>query len=334
MADKAKEIIYVPILKTKAGDRWALSHLKPATRRRVRPLLEVHPHQSKSDAEHIPSICEDLAADWGTDRRFYLDGVWLHGESGNAGTLGAMFTSTEAFGLSAIPVVRPSFNDSSLAQVAAIVEETGRGYLLRMQPKTPSATVNAVVAAVGVPRNKVDLMIDYGSRGMSLAADLPIIPHINDWRRLIAASGTFPSSLQPIGLGNWTFIPRHCWRTYSAALAGGGLPRTPLFSDYTMRDPGCPPAFGVSSVNLRYTVDQDWLAKLGGKVKDGAAAEMHDFCAELIARPEYRGPAFSDGDAEIQRVADPDEGTGNAGQWIQWGANHHVELVINQLGGP
>src|SRR5438874_1322649 len=76
-------IRYVPILKTKAGDRWALSHLKPKSQGVIRPLLELHPHRLKADSEHIPAICDELEADWGTDRAFYLDGIWLHGEIGN-----------------------------------------------------------------------------------------------------------------------------------------------------------------------------------------------------------------------------------------------------------
>ena len=323
-------ILYVPILKTKAGDRWALSHLKSATKTRVRPLLELHPHKSKADDEHIPSVCEDLQSDWGTDRRFYLDGVWLHGESGDAGILTSMFESTEAFGLRAIPVVRPTFIANALSRAAAIVEDLGRGYLLRMAPGTQQARIDAVVAAVGVARDKVDLMIDYGPRGMSLASDIPHVTHLDEWKKVIAASGTFPRSLQPYGLHNWTLIPRNCWRTYSSGIAGE-LPRKPVFSDYTMRDPGPPPDFGAPSVNLRYTVDGDWLAQLGGKVNEGASDEMHDFCAELIARSEYCGAGFSDGDAEIERVSDKEQGPGNATQWIQWCANHHIEMVISQI---
>jgi len=300
----------------------------------VRPLLELHPHKSKTDAEHIPAVCDALEADWGTDRTFYLDGIWLHGESGDAATLISMFTNTGAVGLRALPVVRPSFNGLSLVQMSAIVEGIGRGYLLRISPNTPPPAIDDVVTAIGVGRNEVDLMIDYGSRGMSLAADLPNVPHIGDWRRLIAASGTFPRSLQPYGLHHWTSIPRLCWRTHSDAVAAGGLPRIPTFSDYTMRDPGPPPDFGAPSVNLRYTIERDWLAQLGGKVNEGASDEMHGLCAQLIALPEYRGEGFSDGDAEVMRVSDPDEGSGNATQWIQWCANHHIEMVVHQLGGP
>lgn len=325
---------YVPILKTKAGDRWALSHLKPKSRTVIRPLLELHQHRSKADSEHVPAICDDLQAEWGTDRSFYLDGIWLHGETGDPSTLDIMFSAAAAASLRAIPVVRPQFSPKSLAQVSAIVEDMERGYLLRISPNTAANTIVAIVKAIGVGRDSIDLMIDYQKQGMSLTNDLPNIPDIGEWRRLLAASGIFPRTLQPIGLNNWTKIPRYCWRTYSDAVAGGGLPRVPIFSDFTMRDPGEPADFGEPSVNLRYTIDRDWLCKLGGKVKEGASDEMHKFCEELVARPEFYGAGFSDGDAEIVRVADPNEGPGNSTQWLQWCVNHHIEAVVQQIVGP
>lgn len=324
-------LIYIPILKTKAGDRWALSHLKPKSRVAIRPLLELHPHSKKDDNEHVPSLCDDLQAEWGTDRSFYLDGIWLHGETGHPAALEMIFSSAAASNLRPIPVVRPAFSHSSLKQISAIVEDMGRGYLLRISPTTEAQRITEVVEAIGVEHNKIDLLIDYQSHGMSLANDLPSIPNIREWRSLIAASGTFPRSLQPIGLNNWTLIPRHCWRTYSDAVAAGELARTPIFSDYTMRDPGAPADFGAPSVNLRYTIQRDWLCQIGGKVSDGASGAMHDFCAQLVKRDEFCGARFSDGDAEIERVADPTEGPGNPTQWIQWCVNHHIEMVVSQL---
>jgi len=63
-----RKILYVPILKSKAGERWALSHLTPARKAKVRPLLEFHPPGAKSLGEHVESICESLQAAWGVDR--------------------------------------------------------------------------------------------------------------------------------------------------------------------------------------------------------------------------------------------------------------------------
>lgn len=327
-----RNVIYVPILKTKAGERWALSHLSPTTRLRVRPLLELHEHREKSAGEHVPDLCDSLVAIWGTDRSLYLDGIWLHGDAGDPAILSMMFTAATERELRVLPVVRPTFDEASLEQVAAVVEATELGYLIRVAPRTDAGAIDAVVEAVGIGRDKIDLMIDYRGRGMSLVADLPYVPNIAEWRRLIVASGTFPRTLSTLPLRTWTAVPRTCWTSYTTGTAAD-LPRKPLFSDYLMRDHGAPADFGIPSVNLRYATDEAWMVHVGGKVNEGASGEMHGIAGDLLEREEFAGAEFSAGDAEIERVGTDDENPGNSTQWLQWCANHHIEHVVQQIDG-
>jgi Beta protein len=194
--------------------------------------------------------------------------------------------------------------------------------------------IDDVVSSIGVARGTIDLMVDYRGRGMSLAVDDGHIPYISEWRRLIAASGTFPRSLATMPLHVWHPIPRTCLRTYLAGISAN-LSRKPVYSDYTIRDTGAPPDFGEASVNLRYATNDVWQVQLGGKVKDGASGEIHGVCAELVSGPYFDGQDFSSGDSEIARVADPgpDVGPGNSTQWLQWCVNHHIEKVVGQVSG-
>jgi hypothetical protein len=98
-----------------------------------------------------------------------------------------------------------------------------------------------------------------------------------------------------------------------------------------MRPPGAPADFGDPRVNLRYAVEDHWLVKLGGKHKEGAAPEIHAICDELRSYPGYSGPAFSSGDAEIDRIADTEDETGGPTQWLQWCVSHHLEFVVEQI---
>jgi hypothetical protein len=70
-----REIVYIPILKSKLGERWALSHLTTARKAKLPPLLEFHQPGAKNLGEHVESICESLQAAWGVDRRFYIDTI-------------------------------------------------------------------------------------------------------------------------------------------------------------------------------------------------------------------------------------------------------------------
>jgi hypothetical protein len=332
VAAARRQIIYVSILKTKAGERWALSHLKAATKARARPLMEFHGHKSKLLGDHAESVCEGLQAAWGVDRWFYVDTIWLHGNSGSPDTIEAVFEATEECDLKAIPVVRTSYDDASLEQLQVVVTESDRGYLLRVKPNaldTP-ALIDNVVEAIGIPLSKVDLLLDYRGHAMSLAKDLSRIPHLSKWRLLVASSGAFPASLANIPLQKWQSIARNDWISWQGAVERG-VPRTPIYSDYTVRAPGPPSVFGAPSVNLRYALEDSWLVQMGGRVSDGAAPEMHAMCVELVNHPQYCGPDSSAGDEEISRVTDEAEGPGGPTQWVQWCVSHHIEFAVGQL---
>lgn len=47
--------------------------------------------------------------------------------------------------------------------------------------------------------------------------------------------------------------------------------------------------------------------------------------------PEYRGAAFSAGDAYIFDKANHPTPTGNARTWLQAGFNHHMTFVVRQI---
>lgn len=327
-----RDVKYVPILKTKAGEHWTLSRLRPPTKSKIRPLMEFHSHPHKQLGDHVEGVCEALQASWGVDRSFYADTIWLHGNSGSPATIAAVFEAAEETDLRAIPVVRTSYDDASLDQLRAVISNHERGCLLRVIPDALStpALIDAVVDAVQISRDKVDFLLDYRHHAMALASDIPRIPHLAEWRSLISSSGVFPTSLAYMPLHTWQQVQRNDWASWSTAVAGH-LARKPIYSDYTMRPPGAPAEFGAPSVNLRYATNEAWLVQMGGKFADGAAPEMHTMCDELVARAEFCGVPFSAGDEEIDRVTDDTEGPGGPTQWLQWCVSHHIEFVISQL---
>lgn len=327
-----REIFYVPILKTKGGERWALSHLTPERKEKLRPLLEFHPPKAKSLEDHVESVCESLQVAWGVDRRFYVDTIFLNGTAGSPAIITNVFATAESADLRAVPVVRPTYDDASLEQLRAIISENERGCLLRITPQTLNtpAMVDSVLEALEVSPDSVDLLLDYRQHAMLLPTHVPLIPHLAEWRRFIAASGVFPISLANLPLHQWHELPRHDFASWQTGLAAH-LGRNPTFSDYTMRPPGAPADFGDPSVNLRYALEDHWRVQMGGKHKEGAAPEIHAMCSQLRDSPEYSGENFSSGDEEIDRIADADDETGGPTQWLQWCVSHHIEFVVEQL---
>ena len=324
---------YLPILKTKAGERWAIDRIKSGTRPYLTPVFELHKHKTKDGESHAEEICESLSSVWGTEP-FYLDTIWLHSEFGDALLIEAVFEAARSRGLNAIPVVRVTYNQSALDVITDIVTLDHRGYMLRLANDHASShhIITAIVDYIAKPRTEVDLLLDYRNHSMSLQNDVPRLPTLNDWRTFSAASGTFPRSLASLPLHSWSSVPRHDWTTWEAGVAHSTLPRKPAFADYTIRDPGPPADGGEPSANLRYAKDTDWRVNVGGKFKQGFSTDMHTICASLVAMLQvYDGSTFSAGDDFINQVAMHIIGPGAPQQWVQWGMSHHMEFVVNQI---
>jgi len=329
---------YVPILKTKAGDRWAIAHLQQHTKSQITPLFEIHKHKTLDVTIHAAEICEGLASVWGTDSPLFLDGIWLHKDSGDPAILTAIFDAARRAGIQAVPVARVTFNAATQAALRRIVQRDRRGYLLRVtRPESHEANnISAIVQTIALPYRSIHLMIDYRSSVMHLATDLPRVPHINQWQTITAAAGVFPRSLSTYSSGTWYQIERGDWISWLHDQTQTQLPRRPAFGDYTMRDPGPPADFGSPSVNLRYAKSPHWLVRIGGKVNAGASGQMHRVCQSLIGRPDFDGAQFSAGDQAIEFTAMGGPGTNGPGpggptQWLQWCMNHHIEFTAHDI---
>jgi len=322
---------YVPIIKTKAGERWALSHL--TTRSQLTPLLELHAHKRKGVATHAGDICKDLASAWGTDGPVFLDTIWLNGSTGNPRVIADVFAAARNHGLQAIPVVRVSYDAPTLAQIRAVIDEDDREVMLRLTQSDLASTsaIRRTLDALKAAHHDVHLLVVYQCSPMNLASDVPRVPNLHDWRTFTAASGAFPRSLITLPQGIWHSLPRTDWTSWEPAVAAGQLARRPTFGDYTIRDPGAPADFGDPIVNVRYTSDTHWTVRVGGKHRAGASIQMKQICQDLIARPEYSGQQYSAGDAELHSTAQPRTPPGGPTQWLQWCVSHHLVFVVDQI---
>ncbi len=127
---------YVPILKTKAGERWAVSQLKPSSRRIVTPLFELHPHKVNGNDSHIANICKERARDWGTDRSLFVDTLWVEdGPSGATSMMEAVSHHAGTLGLKSIPVARSGDSRQRLHILGKIATDRASGCMLRLKPR-------------------------------------------------------------------------------------------------------------------------------------------------------------------------------------------------------
>jgi hypothetical protein len=298
----------------------------------------LHPHKKNPIGTHVEETCEALEAAWGNERELFLDTLWLHQgkkseqlhkEQGDPSAIRTCLDCARLH-LQAIPVVRLAYKESSREEVRSAIEKDGRGYMLRLRPSELNSKelIAGLLKSLKVAPEEGHLLLDYRKDQMNLAFDVPRVPFLKQWRTFTSASGVFPRSLVGFALNKWHKIERADWAGWDAATVGKDLSRKPAFADYTTRDPGAPVDGGSPSVNLRYAREENWLVRVGGKVKEGASSQMKQVCKSLVSMTdEYDGPEFSAGDNEIFNTAQPKTGPGNPGQWVKWGVSHHMVLV-------
>ncbi len=341
---------YMPLLKARQGELFALADLQLATRRGVLPLLDVVPSDA-ADPESVKDSCrktvERLAKAW-TDP-VLLDGGLLDLTLDLGGARGPVFELAEharAAGLQAIPVLRVSDGVLARTDAAAACATDGRGLGIRLEgddlyeedPDDLVESVADVLEQVGVNRGEADLVLDVGVVDGEVDAKraarvvLPILrglPALEDYRSVTVAGGAFPKDLS--GFAPWSLGRR---ARFDAVLydriVSRKLPRTPDFGDYAVTHPILQTGAAFAPPpQLRYTVEAEWLVLKGSRNDERGHAQFFDICEQVRELPEFAGPALGNADA---RIADPRSyGKGNGSTWRQVATTHHLDLVVRRL---
>jgi len=339
---------YVPVIKSKKGELWALEGLKAASNPFVTPLVELHRSDS-TPADHAMKVRNRLTQAW-PNRPFFVDTL-LWGVSGPQAVTAAqtMFQGMQyAKELLYVPVTGLGRSPSYQAAIGAAVAAASHGVVLRLRlidfatPSTLSSKIGALLQLLKCGPEITDIVIDYGAQTDGSALEelirehVAVLPLVKRWRTLTVAAGSFPSSLGGIPANQWIDLEREEWGGWQGAIGGAPpLARVPAFGDYGIRDTQPPPAFGSPAPNIRYTTDGSFLVRRGQTlVKNGGSDEIFPICASLAQRQEFRGADFSAGDAEIAERAENEDSPGNAGDWVAWGMSHHFETVVSEIQSP
>ncbi|MGX1633763.1 beta family protein [Streptomyces albidoflavus] len=278
-------VVYVPVLKGKAGEFYALAHTSPAVRRLIRPVMELVPDDQVRDlletfCDHAMNYVPDhmvLTVDCGALSSARV----LEGDAG--GPVARVSESLGLRGRSMSPVFRPSDRADVLSEVAQAAAEHGHGACLRVSvPGADAETVpdeghlHALLASVRLEPEEVDLLLDAGPvtgpsrntltfRVLDALKALPGRP----WRSVCLASGAFPVNLTGFPRNRATPVVREdarLWRDITERWSG-----TPLdYGDFGVTHPRMPPrSRGRPDPNMRYTTGSYWQVFVYPKVKSG-----------------------------------------------------------------
>jgi Beta protein len=355
------DIIYVPILKGRAGELRALFEMKLPTSARLTPLVEVPLIADESDSDD-PSVKEirgdvvkfaaDIKKRWDPDRRVIIDAGNVPAFPNSIPTV-YLINSFAQDDYTVTPTVRPSDDELIIRGIAESIHEWGlKSACIRLSgddlddsDMPLKIAIDKVLAWLSLTPADVDLVLDFGpimnEQAMSFAARiarlvLGELPYEKEWRTLVSASGAFPPDLSSIQSGVLSEIPRYdasMWCALKERVRG----RVPIFGDYGIAYPtqttGIPFA---PAPQLRFTAEAKWLV-MKGRLKDRRGAkQFYDICARVAGEGPV-DPELSWGDyyvyhaARAARLDDALTKPGNAMIWRAVGTSHHLAYVANRL---
>lgn len=365
---------YIPILKWKRAELRALKLLGESDKKQIAPIIElvmptVAPYKDAKNKikrtdderiaemilkfrdERIKKIPEEILEAWGKNKIF-VDFTLLYTTPLKIESMDKIISNGYDLGLKIVPVV--NLNDEKVIKeiVCLLSKKYNSGLCLRITKSDLSDTdilnkkINEFLRDFYLIRDNVDLLVDVkeiqenGSHYSKLIDSSQNITEIKEWRNFIFASGSFPQDLSKCKLDELTPIPRFDWMNWKNYFESKKLKRTPIFSDYTIRNPIFNEALQYfnSTKSIKYTIENEWI------ILKGRVDEFADYLtnAKLLVESSgyFYGENFSPGDKGIADKArhysayikDRSlKGTGRSEDWIAMGINHHLILVTNQI---
>lgn len=356
---------YIPILRWRPAEIKALEKLSPQDRENVTPLIEfimpapsidketrkVTKSPKEKFLEALPEVTKSMLGACGQNPTF-ID-VHLLDSDIRASSFKQILSSANELGLFAIPAtyiipVTSTSSDMATREIAVnYSKSSGHGLCIRIDKSHLTEDLSSHIAdfvkSNNIRSEDVDLLIDLrvieqDTNASDIATKLKQLPDLQKWRSLIISGGVFPKDLTDFTAGEVHALDRLDWKLWNDIKTQ--LPRTPLFSDYTIQHPFYEYVAAIGSASVRYTADGQWWifrGKIPGLInrrtkEKGPGREQYiGHARTLIKRDFYKNSDFSFGDAEIDRIAaDGNSKPGSPTTWLTIGINHHITLAARQ----
>lgn len=309
----------------------------------------------KFKEKRVVEIPKEILQSWGS-RPVFLDFSLLYeGEFTSrlkVNSLNRIIPAGMQMGLKIIPVINLNDEHKIKESACSLSVKYGQGICLRISASDLSNTnilnekINSFLREFQLSVKNIDLLIDIkevkekDGQYLDFISASQKIDHLLQWRKFIFASGSFPANLTGCKQEEPKRLPRFDWQNWMRHISTNKLKRNPIFADYAIRNPIFVEALQYynSSKSIKYSFEDDWLIMKGGIDDYGhylANAKL------LVEDTDYfYGEAYSWGDLNIYQKAkhfheyikNPSiKGTGRTEDWIAYGINHHIKLVVDQI---
>lgn len=348
---------YVPILKWKRGEQKALELIPASYKQEFTPVIEILPMPydfekqvyKKSIDYHLKGIGKILVDSWGNSNPMFLDLLWLDKSwrmYNGKHPLEFILNEARKKGINLIPVVGTKRDSAYLLEAKKANTIDNLGICIRLEDQDFFDINNKIVhlmGLLGIRPSDVDLIIDFKyispdddyKNLLTIFTILNSIHQIKDFRNVIFSSTSFPPNVSGLPNNKISPISRSEWKIWSDLYnKKGTLPRLPVFSDYAISNPfyiELDPRLMDKTVNIRYTIDKNWLISKGRSVKKYGYGQSHFLSKLITAHHSYCGRNFSWGDEYIEDCANGMNGPGNSETWRRVGTNHHITFVLHQI---
>jgi hypothetical protein len=338
---------YVPVLRYKRAELWAIQYLPLEARDYITPIIELIPTNFENgDGELVSEIStcarkigERIWKAWGS-REFFLDTGQISSIAEEV--LDSLSGYASEQGIKGIPVLGISASNNELTTAKYAVAKLGAGACIRikradLEATSTEARISEIVSHLEISASDIDVVVDLG-----VSTGFPPFNHVRrktprltDWRTFTVLSGSFPKDLQGMEPRLYR-LRRTEWEHWTTELASSHAERKPSFGDYTVQYAFYvePPKFANPSASIRYTTQREWLILRGEGIRneDGPGRAQWSANAQLLRDlPEFNGSQFSRGDQEIAQRASRYSNPGVPTTWIQAAINHHMVLVAQQI---
>lgn len=342
MVEDDSNIIYVPILKWRKGEKVALKNLNEQLKQVMMPLIEL----VKDEGDNTHQLSEDIANCW--SRTAYVDVCYRPHSFGRA-ALDNITSHNERVDI--IPVIRLDTPPIIMEGIKNVMGMNNNGAAIRLCVNLDQdfefiqREVDLIMSQLTCQRQKVDLIVDFVA--LDKPEDYPKVIKkmlaalsFDDWRRVVVSAGAFPADLTeftPNGENVFDRSEVKLWKQHK-----NKFPRDTIFSDYTVRGPKYIPRNIPGSKSVRYTIGDQYQVFRGTVDDKPFKYLVHSLNIKTLYGDIY-GESYSWGDVFIHEKAsqletclnsgiDPEEyadfNPGNQGDWVAASVNHHLTVVL------
>lgn len=365
---------YVPILKLKMGEVTALNSLKEDQKERLLPLFEVVFSGPRKDAAkkdrdtRLASIVDKFLKqklpefpNWLHEARgkrpFILDFNLIYVDSARETAVEHLLSKCAENQQNVIVSVNLADSDEYKTLIYGYLKKYGYGLCVRVSRTDLGDLAKleqelaSIVTNSGLDISQIDLLIDIKEENddqkyTEYFNASQQISTLHDWQNFIFANGAFPETMGIFKSGKEHDQSRTDWIRYNAAIAGEGLNRKPVYSDYSARYPIYDPEAERHSPSptIKYTTESNWRIMKGSNNDYGY---YFVYSLALVSGSTYYGVDHCYGDKIIKERADKCQsylekrskkkgklsakGVGGSEEWIAVTVSHHTVVTLDQL---